>query len=86
MLYAFIVTNTKNFVLLAQYYEKVTSEEVAEFNQTLFEKTNEEIALPGEQACMLGDYVCVFTQVNDLRFYVVSREDEILRFFYLSFL
>ncbi|KAH7818169.1 uncharacterized protein MONOS_18028 [Monocercomonoides exilis] len=60
------------------------SEERAEWNQKLFEKTQYDWSLGGEQCCMIGSLLCVFAQVNDARIFVVGEEDEILLYHFLE--
>jgi hypothetical protein len=80
MIHSVIITNNESYILFSQYYDPLTNEEKAEFNQNLFDLTQHDFSLSmvGEQACMIGDNVCVFCQVNDVRFFVIGREDELI--------
>jgi hypothetical protein len=85
MIHSIIVTNIENYIIFSQYYEPLSNEEKAEWNQNLFEITQHDFnsSMPREQACMIGDNVCVFCQANDARFFITGREDELICFYLL---
>ena len=79
MIHSLIITNKESSILYSQYFVEMTTEEKAEWNQKLLEGAQFDWSLPVEQAMMINDYVCIFCQVNDVRFFVVGDEDELLR-------
>lgn len=78
MIHSVLVTNKDGYLVFSQYFVEMSAEERAEWNQKIFEKSQYDWTLPGEQAMMVDDYVCIFCQVNDARLFIVGDEDELL--------
>ena len=78
MIHSILVTNTQGFIVFSQCFVEMSPEERAEWNQKLFEESQFDWSLPGEQTMMINDYVCIFCQVNDARLFIVGDEDELI--------